>query len=55
VNFNGRASTPKSCDVVKKYYYYVNDDHDHDTLFVQHYITLIYELFINNRIISTKD
>ena len=31
-----RDSTPQSRDVIKEYHFYVSDDREHDTLFVQH-------------------
>ena len=37
-----------SRDVIKEYHFYVNDDREHDTLFVEHYFGLIYDTFIKN-------
>ena len=48
VSIDGRDSTPQSCDVIKEYHFYVSDDHEHDTLFVQQCFGLIYDSIKNN-------
>jgi hypothetical protein len=53
-NVNGRDSTNESCDAIKEYHFHINNDHEHDTLFVQHYFGLIYESFRKNDISFTK-
>ena len=45
MNVNGVDMTPKSCNVIKDYHLYVSDDHENDTLFIQHCFGLIYESF----------
>ena len=42
-SIDGRDSTPQSRDVIKEYHFYVSDDREHETLFVQHYFGLIYD------------
>ena len=37
-----------SRDVIKEYHFYVSDDREHDTLFVQHCFGLIYDSLKNN-------
>ena len=44
----GIALLYQSCDVIKEYHFYVSDDREHDTLFVQHCFGLIYDSFKNN-------
>ena len=47
-SIDGRASTPQSRDVIKEYHFYVSDDREHDTLFVQYCFGLIYDSFKKN-------
>ena len=44
----GMDNTPQSRDVIKEYHFYVSDDREHDTLFVQHFFGLIYDSFKKN-------
>ena len=53
-SIDGRDNTPQSCDVIKEYHFYVSDDHEHDTLFVQHCFGLIYDSFKNNGVSFTE-
>ena len=48
MSIDGRDNTPQSRDVIKEYHFYVNDDREHDTLFVQHCFGLIYDSFKKN-------
>ena len=50
----GRDNTPQSHDVIKEYHFYVNDDREHDTLFVQHYFGLIYDSLKKNGVSFTE-
>ena len=50
----GRDSTPQSCDVIKEYHFYVSDDHEHDTLFVQQCFGLIYDSLKKNGVSFTE-
>ena len=34
--------------MIKEYHFYVSDDHEHDTLFVQHYFGFIHDSFEKN-------
>lgn len=43
LNIDGRDSTDESRDVIKEYHFYINDDRENETLFLQHYFDLIYE------------
>ena len=45
MNVNGVDRTPKSCNVINDCHLYVSDDHENDTLFIQHCFGLIYESF----------
>ena len=36
VNVYGVDNTPESCNVIKEYHFYISDDHEHDTLLIQH-------------------
>ena len=54
MSIDGRDSTPQSCDVIKEYHFYVSDEREHDTLFVQHYFGLIYDSFKNNGVSFTE-
>ena len=54
VNFDGSNITPESCDVTNEYHFYISDDYEHDTLFIQHFFILIYESFRKNKISFTK-
>ena len=49
-----RDDTPQSHDVIKEYHFYVSDDREHDTLFVQHCFGLIYDSFKNNGVSFTE-
>jgi len=49
-----RDSTPQSRDVIKEYHFYVSDDREHDTLFVQHCFGLIYDSLKNNGVSFTE-
>ena len=40
--------------MIKEYHFYVSDDHEHDTLFVQHYFGMIYDSFKNNGVSFTE-
>ena len=51
MSIDGRDNTPQSCDVIKEYHFYVSDDREHDTLFVQHFFGLIYDSFKKNGVI----
>ena len=53
-SIDGRDSTPQSCDVIKEYHFYVNDDREHDTLFFQHCFGLIYDSFKKNGVSFTE-
>jgi hypothetical protein len=44
------SSTVDTCDVIKEYHFYIYDDHEHDTLFVQHFFDIIYNDFKNHGI-----
>ena len=48
VSIDGRDNTHQSRDVNKEYNFYVSDDHEHDTLFIQQLFGLIYDSFKNN-------
>ena len=49
-SIDGRDSTPQSQDVIKECHFYVIDDREHDTLFVQHCFGLIYDSFKKNEV-----
>ena len=53
-SIDGRDNTPQSHNVTKEYHFYVGDDHEHDTLFVQHYFGLIYDSFKKNGVSFTE-
>ena len=53
-SIDDRDRTPQSHDMIKEYYFYVSDDRDHDTLFVQHCFGLIYDSFKKNRVSFTE-
>ena len=48
-SIDGKDSTPHSRDVIKEYHFYVSDDCEHDTLFVQHCFGSIYDSFKKER------
>ena len=50
VNVDGVDITLESCNVIKEYHFYISDDCDHDTFFVQYFLGLIYESFRKNHI-----
>ena len=54
MSIDGSYSTPQSHDVIKEYHFYVSDDREHDTLFVQHCFGLIYDSFKKNGVSSTE-
>ena len=54
MSIDGRDITTQSRDVIKGYHFYVSDDHEHDTLFVQHYFGLIYDSFKKNGVSFTE-
>ena len=54
MNVDSRDSIPKSCDVIKEYHFYINDDREHAILFVQHCFGLIYESFKKKKHIIHK-
>ena len=47
-SIDGRDSTPQSRVVIKEYHFYVSDDRERDTLFVQHCFGLIYDSLKKN-------
>ena len=47
-NIDGRDNTHQSRNVIKEYNFFVSDDHEHDTLFIQQLFGLIYDSFKNN-------
>ena len=53
-SIDGRDNTPKSRDVIKEYHFYVSDDCEHDTLFVQHCFGLINDSFKRNGVSFTE-
>ena len=53
-SIDGTRDSTQSRDVIKEYHFYVSDDCEHDTLFVQHCFGLIYDLFKNNGVSFTK-
>ena len=42
-NVDHIESTSENRHVIKKYHFYISDDHTHDTYFVQHCFGRIYE------------
>ena len=50
----GRDNIPQSRDVIKEYHFYVSDDYEHDTLFVQHCFGLIYDSLKKNEVSFTE-
>ena len=48
-------SNPQSCDVIKEYHFYVSDDREHDTLFVQNRFGLIYDSLKKNGMSFTEN
>ena len=53
VSIDGRDST-QSRNVIKEYNFYVSDDCEHETLFVQHCFGLIYDSFKNKGVSFTE-
>ena len=54
MSIDGRDNTPESHDVIKEYHFYVSDDCENDTLFVQHFSQLIYDSFKKNGVSFTE-
>lgn len=51
LNLDGKDSIEKSRDVIKEYHFYISDDREHDTLFMQNLFDLIYESLQKNDIL----
>ena len=53
-SIDGRDNTPQSCEVIKEYHFYVSDDRENNTLFIQHNFGLIFDSFIQRGVSFTK-
>jgi len=53
LNVVGSDNTNDPCDVIE-YHFYINDDREHETLFMQHLFCLMYESLKKNDISLIK-
>ena len=53
-SIDGRDITRQSRNAIKEYHFYVSDDRERDTLFVQHCFGLIYDSFKKNGVSFTE-